>query len=401
MTKLYVAMVGLPARGKSTLAKRICSGLEQQGIRTAIFNNGELRRSRLALESASPEFFNPDNQEARRMRAELSLHNMNRAKAWLHGEGSVAIIDATNARAEQRQNLEQHLNDFPLLFVECVNEDPLLLEASIRRKTKLSEFLAMSEAEALASFRQRLAYYEQAYVPVKEERCWMRVDSADSRILAEAPSNSLPYYAAIRDIVVTHWVQHLYLVRHGETVFNLEGRIGGDPDLTPQGTAQAGRLAEHFRRIPLPYIFTSTRLRSVHTAAPLLKDRPDTLHMPLAEFDEIDAGVCEGLRYEDIRNGMPLEYAARAANKFGYVYPRGESYAMLKDRVARGLRRALFIAGEGTLMIVGHQAINRTILALFLFHRPQDVPFTYIPQNQYYHITITQRKKLFEMVRYA
>ena len=38
--KLYVAMVGLPARGKSTLAKRIRSGLEQQGIRTAIFNNG-------------------------------------------------------------------------------------------------------------------------------------------------------------------------------------------------------------------------------------------------------------------------------------------------------------------------------------------------------------------------
>ena len=49
--KLYVAMVGLPARGKSTLAKRIRSGLEQQGIRTAIFNNGELRRMLFGLES--------------------------------------------------------------------------------------------------------------------------------------------------------------------------------------------------------------------------------------------------------------------------------------------------------------------------------------------------------------
>lgn len=61
----------------------------------------------------------------------------------------------------------------------------------------------------------------------------------------------------------------------------------------------------------------------------------------------------------------------------------------------------LFLAGEGTLMIVGHQAINRTLLSLFLFQRPNDVPYTYIPQNQYYHITITQRKKLFEMIRYA
>lgn len=52
-------------------------------------------------------------------------------------------------------------------------------------------------------------------------------------------------------------------------------------------------------------------------------------------------------------------------------------------------------------MIVGHQAINRTLLSLFLFQRPSDVPYTYIPQNQYYHITITQRRKLFEMIRYA
>ena len=73
----------------------------------------------------------------------------------------------------------------------------------------------------------------------------------------------------------------------------------------------------------------------------------------------------------------------------------------LKERVARGLRRALFLSGEGTLMIVGHQAINRTLLSLFLFQRASDVPYTYIPQNQYYHITITQRRKLFEMIRYA
>ena len=36
-----------------------------------------------------------------------------------------------------------------------------------------------------------------------------------------------------------------------------------------------------------------------------------------------------------------------------------------------------------------------------VFQRASDVPYTYIPQNQYYHITITQRRKLFEMIRYA
>lgn len=81
--KLYVAMVGLPARGKSTLAKRIRSGLEQQGIRTAIFNNGELRRMLFGLESGSAEFFNPDNTRAQRLRDQITHQNMERCPA--HG----------------------------------------------------------------------------------------------------------------------------------------------------------------------------------------------------------------------------------------------------------------------------------------------------------------------------
>ena len=61
----------------------------------------------------------------------------------------------------------------------------------------------------------------------------------------------------------------------------------------------------------------------------------------------------------------------------------------------------MFLAGEGTLLIMGHQAVNRTLLSLLLYQRPEDVPYTYIPQNQYYHITITLRRKLFEMIRFT
>lgn len=399
--KLYVAMVGLPARGKSTLAKRIRSGLSQQGIRTAIFNNGELRRTLYGAESGTAEFFNPENLRARRLREQIALQNMERARDWLNNGGDVAIIDATNGSVAQRNALAEHLQDRPILFIECVNDDPVLLDASILRKTKLPEFAGLSQEEALANFRKRIEYYENVYEPVRRERRWIRVDAVDSCIQDEAPSNDLPYYAAIRDIVASRWVQDLYLVRHGETEYNRENRLGGDPPLTNKGLEQASRLAQHFMGVELPYIFTSTKLRSAQTAAPLLESRPDCINMAFPEFDEIDAGVCEGMCYADVRDSMPLEYEARARNKYTYIYPHGESYAMLKDRVARGLRRALFLAGEGTLMIVGHQAINRTLLSLFLFQRPNDVPYTYIPQNQYYHITITQRKKLFELIRYA
>ena len=61
MHKLYVAMVGLPGRGKSTMARRIRDGLAAEGINARIFNNGDMRRKLLGAESTSPDFYNPDN----------------------------------------------------------------------------------------------------------------------------------------------------------------------------------------------------------------------------------------------------------------------------------------------------------------------------------------------------
>jgi broad specificity phosphatase PhoE/predicted kinase len=402
MNKLCVALMGLPARGKSTLAKRIQHGLEQLGSRAAIFNNGALRREVLGGDSASPEFFNPANEEARRQRERLAVMNMEQAKAWLRDEGEVAVIDATHGTLAQRTLLREMLNEHPVLFVECVNEDPLLLDLSMRRKARLPEFSQMSEEFALASFKQRVAYYESVYTPLShaEPGCWMLTDAVDSRVLDEAPDNNVPYYAAIRDIVSSRWVRNLYLVRHGETSYNLENRLGGNSPLTERGLRQAQKLAEHFQGMRLPYIFTSTMLRSHMTAQPMLAERPACTSLALSEFDEINAGACENMRYTDVRDLMPGEYEARAADKYRYSYPGGESYADLRGRVATGLRRALFLAAEDTLLIVGHQAINRTILSLLLFQRTEDIPYVYIPQNQYFHITITQRRKLFEMIRY-
>lgn len=401
MRKLYVVMVGLPARGKSTLARRIHECLCEEGITAAIFNNGDLRRSMLGAESTEAEFYNPENAFGRLARENIARRNMELAKEYLTDKGEVALLDATNAGRPRRAAIEAYLTDHPVLFVECINTDPLLLDACIRRKTKLPEYAAYSMQEALDSFLSRIRYYENIYSPVGEERFWMRVDAVTNRVIDENPCSDSPYYPAIRDSVVSSWVRSLYLVRHGQTVFNLEGRIGGDPPLTARGALQAEALAAHLRGIKLPCIFTSTRLRSHQFATPLLADRPDVTHLAMPEFDEIFAGECEGMRYEDIHRERPEVATARSADKYGYAYPGGESYASLRTRVRRGLARALFLAEDNPLLIVGHQAINRTVLSLFLNQRPEDVPYIYIPQNQYYHICATPRKKVFELIKFA
>jgi len=400
MQKLYVAMVGLPARGKSTLAKRIRDGLVTEGIAARLFNNGDMRRALIGAESTNPDFYDPNNQHGREAREMICLRNMEQARGWLNNGGDVAILDATNVSRARRKLIETTLTEYPVLFVECVNEDQLLLNACIRRKTTLPEFASYTEEAALASFMKRISYYETIYEPLLDEKYWLRVDSTANRILDEHPCEGSPYYPAIREMVVSAWIHSLYLARHGQTEFNVRGRIGGDPPLTATGRAQALALAEHLRDKPIEWVFTSTRLRSHETAAPLLSERPGAHVMAFREFDEIWAGDCEGMLYSEIRERMPEVTRGRNANKYTYAYPNGESYAMLRERVQRGLRRALFLAADAPLIIVGHQAINRVLLSLFLRQREEDVPFTYIPQNQYYHINLTPRCKVFERVPY-
>jgi len=95
---------------------------------------------------------------------------------------------------------------------------------------------------------------------------------------------------------------------------------------------------------------------------------------------------------------MPEIYRARKENKYGYVYPGGEGYASMKERIDKGIKKALYLSGaSGNIMIIGHRAVNRMILSHFLYRREEDVPYIYIPQDKYYHIVATQNKKLFQL----
>ena len=400
MSKLYIAMVGLPASGKSTLARRIRDDFVEEGISCAIFNNGELRRKLAGPASTESSWYAPDNAEGREIRERIALANMQEARKFLAEGGDVAVLDATNGSRKRRKLLEETLSDHPLLFIECLNEDPVLREACIRRKALLPEYASYTEEDAVESFKARIAYYASIYEHLNGEKYYLCVDTMANRIMGEKPMEGNAYYPAIRELIVTTWARELYLVRHGQTEFNAEGRIGGDPLLSERGRSQAAMLAEHMKDTRIDYIFTSTRRRSAETAAMLIKTRPHVHVYAMSEFDELNAGICENMRYAEIRETMPEVTQGRNADKFNFCYPGGESYAMVMQRVLRGLRRALFLSAGAPTCIVGHQAINRVILSLFLRQREEDIPYINVPQNQYYHISLTPRRKLIERISY-
>jgi len=399
--RLYIVMVGLPARGKSTIAGKLRENLLRDHIKTRIFNNGDLRRKLSPEDTSYPEFYDPNNRHGLALREKIALINIGRAMDYLKGTGRVAILDATNVSARRRKKVAELLTDHPVLFIECINRDEEILKASIDRKVMLPEFSHLGRKEALRSFSQRIRYYESIYMPVEKERNLVRLDSLYNKILHEELSDDIPYYELIRDLLVADTVKNLFLIRHGETYFNLQNRIGGNSALTGNGRAQAGALARYFRNRKIPVIFTSKKKRTIQTAVPIMQEQQDCTIIPLKEFNEIDSGTCERMSYAEIRDNMPHVYTARKKNKYNYIYPRGEGYVSMKERVDRGIKKALYLSSNPqNIMIIGHRAVNRMILSHFLYRREEDVPYIYVPQDKFYHIVATQNKKLFQLKSY-
>ncbi len=399
--KLFIVMVGLPARGKSTIAAKLRENLVKDAIKTRIFNNGDLRRRLTGEETSSPEFYHPQNREGVALRERIALLNIQWAKNYLGKDGQVAILDATNVSLKRRKKIITQLDEHSILFIECINNDREILEASILTKITLPEFSNMEKDAAIQSFKQRIRYYSTIYRPVRQEKNFIKLDSLNNQIMQEEISDDIPYYDRIRDFLVTDTVKNLFLIRHGETYFNLENRIGGDSGLTENGMVQARALAEYFRKKKMPVIFTSKKKRTVQTAEPIKRSQKQSIIIPLDEFNEIDSGVCECMSYEEIRETMPHVYSARKKDKYNYVYPEGEGYISMKERIDRGIKKALYLSSNsGNIMIIGHRAVNRMILSHFLYRRPEDVPFIYIPQDKFYHIVATQNKKLFQLKEY-
>jgi broad specificity phosphatase PhoE/predicted kinase len=399
--KLYIVMVGLPARGKSTIAGKLRENLVRDHIKTRIFNNGDLRRKLSPEDTSYPEFYDPYNRHGAALREKIALINIGRAVDYLKGTGQVAILDATNVSARRRRKTAEMLRDRPVLFIECINQDEEILKASIDRKVTLPEFHHLGKEAAVRSFRQRIRYYEAIYTPVEKERNLVRLDSLYNKILHEEISDDIPFYDLIRDLLVADTVKNLFLIRHGETYFNLQNRIGGNSGLTENGKAQARALARYFRNRNIPVIFTSQKKRTIQTAFPIMRQQQDCAIIPLKEFDEIDSGDCEQMSYAEIRDRMPHVYSARKQNKYNYIYPQGEGYVSMKDRVDKGIKKALYLSSNPqNIMIVGHRAANRMILSHFLYRREEDVPYIYVPQDKFYHIVATQTKKLFQLKAY-
>ena len=66
-------------------------------------------------------------------------------------------------------------------------------------------------------------------------------------------------------------MRNIYITRHGESQYNVEDRIGGNPPLTEKGREYATALRDTFGTLNIGTVYCSTKLRTQQTLFPLLE----------------------------------------------------------------------------------------------------------------------------------
>ena len=172
----------------------------------------------------------------------------------------------------------------------------------------------------------------------------------------------------------------LYILRHGETLWNQQGRLQGQKDspLTDKGRQQALAQGEVLRSVKsLPHIvFVSPLGRTLTTAnlaAPFIKT-----HVKDPRLLEINFGAWEGATRDAISQKFkaPLQ-----GSEWFFKSPGGETFQMISTRVMSFLQEL-----EDPAIIVTHAVTSKVLRGIYLGLDQADLLKLPAEQGCIYHL---------------
>lgn len=173
-------------------------------------------------------------------------------------------------------------------------------------------------------------------------------------------------------VVVTPYPYRIVFVRHGETSDNAAGRLQGQRDipLNGRGREQACAVGRALRDA-LPDELTRLDAAGAFYSSPLVRTR-ETMELARAAMGlaperyqlsptlmELTFGDWEGLTWREVEARDAEGAKAREADKWNFAPPRGESYAMLVERVTPWLA-----AHKGDCFVAAHGGVARAFMVL-------------------------------------
>jgi len=154
-----------------------------------------------------------------------------------------------------------------------------------------------------------------------------------------------------------------YIVRHGETHWNILGKTQGhgDSNLTEKGIIQAEKLADYMSKYPINYIYSSDLGRAKQTAELIGKKiNKDVLYTE--GLREMSFGNWEGLTIEEIQEGYMEIYKMWRNEPHKAEIPNGEKLELLKERLLGCIKSINEKHKNSHIVLVSHSMSVRIIL---------------------------------------
>ncbi len=154
----------------------------------------------------------------------------------------------------------------------------------------------------------------------------------------------------------------LVIVRHGETIWNLQHRQQGHKDspLTDLGQKQALALAQALKGETYTAIYSSDLGRAMKTAAAIA----GALHMKTsadARLRERNLGIMEGLTLEELRNRDPNVYRNWLSGNPDYRIPEGESEPDLRNRCLAAFGDLALRHPNSRILVITHSGALQSL----------------------------------------
>ncbi len=173
----------------------------------------------------------------------------------------------------------------------------------------------------------------------------------------------------------------LYLVRHGQTDWNVLGRYQGHTDLplNAVGQAQAQALARQLTGNPLAAIYSSD-LRRARETAEVLAEALGLAVQPDPRLREMNLGAWEGQTVAEIVQRYPEAWAARTRDPLHARAPGGESVVEVAGRVTAAAESIAAVHPASQVLVVAHGVVLATLCCLARRQPLADV-YNAIPDN--------------------
>jgi broad specificity phosphatase PhoE len=166
-------------------------------------------------------------------------------------------------------------------------------------------------------------------------------------------------------------VLRIILVRHGQTKWNAGSQVGEhfrgriDLDLNQRGEAQAQAVADCLASLELRAVYASPLKRALDTARPVARAHSLTVR-PFQGLLDIDYGQWAGLAHRSVTAQWPELYGQWCTAPHRVQIPGGESLADVRRRVSAGLDEILDRHQRQTVVLVGHQVVNKVLICVML-----------------------------------